>query len=379
MLVSACMIVKDEAWCLRECLQAITKFVDEIIVVDTGSVDDSQDIARSAGAKVIPGPSIRQGYDVCRNIALEHASCEWILRIDADEQIDDSSIPVIRDLLSEAEWFGARTHLHDYHGAGHWSCIDPLTFFRNDSRVRYKGSIHESVTGAIRGIEGTVTDLPVTVNHLDFLRPREAAESKVERYTQMTSKGSTGFPYDVLLGHQLAREGNCSAAEASFRQFLRESPNSPMGRQMLGDLLREQARYDEAIAEYETVLHLAKLDHPGSNLLVSSGDIRWTVPQMIPLEATNGIGLCHAMAEDDHLAATWFEQAVALFPNWAHPHINLGMIYDRMGWTQEATKSFRRALKLCKFLSNPVVETGAFRGPFSSVLEGITVERLCAD
>src|SRR5215813_4274569 len=86
--VSFCMIVRNGAATLPACLRSVAALCDEFIVVDTGSDDDSPEIARSFGARVIhsrwPGD-----FSAARNVYLEYARCPWVLSLDADEVLGD--------------------------------------------------------------------------------------------------------------------------------------------------------------------------------------------------------------------------------------------------------------------------------------------------
>ena len=94
--ISACLIVKDEEQRLPAALASVA-FCDEIVVVDSGSVDRTREIAREAGATVIENPW--PGYSAQRNVALDHAGCDWVLEIDADEQITPPLQQEIRHFL----------------------------------------------------------------------------------------------------------------------------------------------------------------------------------------------------------------------------------------------------------------------------------------
>jgi hypothetical protein len=93
--VSACIITRDEEERLPACLDSVA-FCDEIVVVDSGSEDATVEVARAAGARVVVNPW--PGFAAQRNVALDHASGEWILEIDADERIT-------RELRREIEAF----------------------------------------------------------------------------------------------------------------------------------------------------------------------------------------------------------------------------------------------------------------------------------
>lgn len=99
-LVSACMIVKDERQDLPRCLSSLDGFADEIVVYDTGSSDGTRALARSHGAVVVEG-YWDADFARARNAALAHCRGQWILWIDADEQLDCGDRPAARLSLAE--------------------------------------------------------------------------------------------------------------------------------------------------------------------------------------------------------------------------------------------------------------------------------------
>ena len=83
--ISACVIAKDEADRIGPCLESLA-FCDEIVVLDSGSTDGTQDLCRAAGARVIE--TDWPGWVAQKNRAVEAASHDWILSLDADERVD---------------------------------------------------------------------------------------------------------------------------------------------------------------------------------------------------------------------------------------------------------------------------------------------------
>ena len=99
------MIVKNEGQNITQCLSSIKDVVDEIVVVDTGSCDNTLAIAQSFGAnsslghgKIFPSP----------NVSLEQALGEWILMLDADEHLDQESRTGVRELTRHHDVLGYR-------------------------------------------------------------------------------------------------------------------------------------------------------------------------------------------------------------------------------------------------------------------------------
>jgi tetratricopeptide (TPR) repeat protein len=80
------VIARDEARCIERCLRSAAGRVDEIWVLDTGSVDDTPDLARRCGAQVVPW-AWRDDFAAARNAALALTACDWRLVLDADEWI----------------------------------------------------------------------------------------------------------------------------------------------------------------------------------------------------------------------------------------------------------------------------------------------------
>ncbi|MFH1624068.1 MAG: glycosyltransferase family 2 protein, partial [Pseudomonadota bacterium] len=105
--LSLCMIVRDEEDCLPHCLNSVRSIVDEIIIVDTGSTDKTIQIAKDFGAKVIQHPW-KNDFAEARNVSLQHAACDWILVLDADEIIAERDLWKIERLIRDKKVAGYR-------------------------------------------------------------------------------------------------------------------------------------------------------------------------------------------------------------------------------------------------------------------------------
>lgn len=99
-LITACLIVRDEADRIAGCLASLAGLVDEVVVHDTGSTDDTIRLAQSQGAVVVEG-AWTDSFAVARNTALDAAAGTWILSVDADEIVHADPVG-LRTWLSQA-------------------------------------------------------------------------------------------------------------------------------------------------------------------------------------------------------------------------------------------------------------------------------------
>jgi glycosyltransferase involved in cell wall biosynthesis len=95
--ISACLIVCDEEQALPDALAGVS-FCDELIVVDSGSTDATRQLAREAGATVIENPW--PGFAAQRNLALDSATSDWVLELDADERVTPELRQAIEEFLA---------------------------------------------------------------------------------------------------------------------------------------------------------------------------------------------------------------------------------------------------------------------------------------
>ncbi|BFT71738.1 glycosyltransferase family 2 protein [Paenibacillus sp. P36] len=102
--VSLCMIVRDEERLIETCLRSVQGWIDEMIVVDTGSLDNTVQIARSMGASVLTYEWNNHFADA-RNYGLEHAKSDWILYLDADEELSPLGDFDLHRVLQETQGF----------------------------------------------------------------------------------------------------------------------------------------------------------------------------------------------------------------------------------------------------------------------------------
>jgi tetratricopeptide (TPR) repeat protein len=189
--LSLCMIVKDEEEMLPGCLEAIASAVDEIIVVDTGSSDETVAIAERFGAKVVHFPWNGSFADA-RNVSLDHATGDWLLYLDADEHLEEGDAPLVRELLGRTWREGFYLVETNYTGgdeSGHAVTHTALRLFRNRPEYRFEGRIHEQKTQTMP------TFLPerfettrIRLRHYGYLKGRIAGKDKSRRNIELLER-----------------------------------------------------------------------------------------------------------------------------------------------------------------------------------------------
>lgn len=148
--ISACYIVKNNSADLKISLQSISKYVDEIILVDTGSTDDTVAVAESFGAKIFY-QDWQDDFSAPRNLALSQAAGDWIIFLDADEFFTNLTAKNIRMAIEQADKFhkaGMLIYLVNIDKNAGNKILDTnyiLRIFKNQSGLHYVGKIHEEI------------------------------------------------------------------------------------------------------------------------------------------------------------------------------------------------------------------------------------------
>jgi glycosyltransferase involved in cell wall biosynthesis len=147
-LLSAALIVKNEGAHLDRCLMSVSGLVDEAVVVDTGSNDDTVAIAERHNAVVAHEPW-RDDFATPRNRSLDLASGDWILYLDADEQVRGDHAALRETLAAASDHVAFRARLIPRVG---WTPFLEYRLFRNLPDIRFQRRMHESMLPAIRHV-----------------------------------------------------------------------------------------------------------------------------------------------------------------------------------------------------------------------------------
>lgn len=159
--LSAVVTCFNSAATLERCLASLA-FCDDLVVLDSGSQDASQDIARRHGARLFVEPF--RGYAAQKQAAIDHAAHDWVLLLDSDEWLAEAAAERVRDALADAavagfglprrEWlFWRWQHPRSRHN--HYVRL----FDRSRARMS-EHAVHETVV-----VDGAVARLPIMLFH----------------------------------------------------------------------------------------------------------------------------------------------------------------------------------------------------------------------
>lgn len=298
---TATLIVRDEAHFLPGCLASLQGRLDRIIVVDTGSSDETVRIAEEHGAEILH--HVWQGdFAAARNQGLEAARSDWILYIDADERL------VLPDDGPLGRWIdpNAVAGLVRFSPRVGYTRYREWRLFRRDERIRFAGTFHETVIPAIRAYSAAtgraIVPTEVCIDHLGYethspaklarnlamltdlvardpgraycwhhlaethlaLGQRDAALTAAERGLLAASAGDTEDQRAAasLIRQLIARDAVAMGRPVSsfLQDALRQFPEDHALRLMLGQAHLDQGDYRAALT---LALQLADVDPDG--------------------------------------------------------------------------------------------------------------------
>jgi tetratricopeptide (TPR) repeat protein len=156
--LSFCAIVKNEAHNLDRCLASVKPYVDELIVVDTGSTDNTVAIAQRYGAKVSHFEWCND-FAAARNDSIARASGEWILTLDADEELVVQSQDWVAQLQNGATNLIKGFEIELRSSTASETQMQALRLFQNYAEMQYCGKYHEHLTYAEQALQANPSNI----------------------------------------------------------------------------------------------------------------------------------------------------------------------------------------------------------------------------
>lgn len=342
--ISLCMIVRDEEATLARCLASAAGAADELLVVDTGSRDGTPDLARAWGARVVHRPW-QDDFAAARNAALELAGGEWILCLDADEELAPGAAGKIRSLVATgaaAAYLCQVVSLTGSRAAPDREISLGLRLFRNRPEHRFAGAVHEQLRlppGA-RVVNGGFR-----IYHWGYLDEAVRDRRKLERNAALARRMVAADPQDPLPHFHLAvalylqRRYGEAAGHCRQALDLRPDPAQPWVSTLVRTgvaCLLAQERHEAALAELEHWLPV----YPGFTDLVHMQGLALAALGRLP-EALAAFRRCLELGPAPVPPYSGAQEGLG----GAVARYMLGVVSGRLGDREGAEAALRQALQ----------------------------------
>ena len=247
--VALVMIVRNEARCIERCLHSAKPWVDEMLVLDTGSTDGTRELAAACGARVLSA-DWADDFSAARNRALAATEAPWRLILDADEWIaaGQASLSALRD--EPPAFVGLITVSSQVEADGGLLQEAPSWLPRVlPAGVRYEGRIHEQPASPLPRRR-----LPLVLGHDGYLAASQQA--KAGRNERLLRLALAEQPHDAYLHYQLGKDLEVRSRFAEALPFYEEAyrrgePGAAWRHDLVVRLLftlKKTQRFDAALA-----------------------------------------------------------------------------------------------------------------------------------
>ncbi len=225
------MIVKNEARCLARCLRSVQSIVDEIIIVDTGSTDDTVKIAAGFRVKIFHFDWV-DDFSTARNFALDQTEGDWILVLDADEHASEALGQEIREFVQGQPAIGRLKIISDFKRNGNTLRSQSFVSRLFPRGARFQGRIHEQIVSSLPRI-----NLRGELWHDGYLEAK-----KPDRNVGLLWEELKKQPANAYLLYQLALEYNSlerteDAFQCLQKAFIGMKPSDAFAPNVVVDLV----------------------------------------------------------------------------------------------------------------------------------------------
>lgn len=223
--IALCLIVKDEEKNIARCIKSVKNIVDEIVVVDTGSTDDTVNIADELKAEIYYYPW-DNSFSNARNFAIGKVKSQWILLLDADEALDHDSCEGLVEFINTTALDGAHFRVRNYTGSyspENYNLHNALRLLRNNGMYRFKGNIHEQICreGSDQLYDRFAT-LDIILHHYGYLDEAVREKQKRKRNIPILEKeleADPGNPFTLFnIGNEYLSVNDFEIALAYYQK-----------------------------------------------------------------------------------------------------------------------------------------------------------------
>lgn len=220
--ITAAIICKNESRCIARCLSSMTDAVDEILVIDTGSTDNTLEIVNTFPKARIISFQWCDDFSAARNFGLAHITTEWVIWVDADEYLNPEDIPVIKEVAGifhntiNPSIIGIV--IHDLIADRVFDDYGAYRMFNLKFNFKYWGKIHERIGGAKQCEDREIfrTYVRLRFFHDGYNKTQLTDKNKIERNLVLLKKSFESNPQDPRLlyfyGRELLASGNSEKA-----------------------------------------------------------------------------------------------------------------------------------------------------------------------
>lgn len=215
--ISLCMIVKNEEKYIEQCLSSVTSIINEIIIVDTGSTDNTLKLASRFHPKVFEY-TWDNNFGNARNHSLAQATGDWVLVLDADEAIYSEDIQKLMDKIKTTKANEIALKFHNFideDSEENYNTHIGIRVFRNHF-FQYEGAIHEQLVPRNKTISHNPEITDVRVRHYGYLKSN-SGQKKRDRNIPIIQKLLDENPNDSF---QLFNMGNEYMSQDDFNKAL---------------------------------------------------------------------------------------------------------------------------------------------------------------
>lgn len=299
--ISLCMIVRDEEWNIEKALSSARPYVDQVVVVDTGSKDNTIQIAKNY-ADTLEHFKWVDDFSAARNYSLQFATQPWILVLDADEVIESDGFLRLRELSQQTDFDGFyliermycdntesddaswkptdRANPYSRVYGGYRDNNKILRFFRNSADIRFSGRIHEIVTFSIQS--DRICESGIVIHHYHD-NPENPTERHVQRNLKIqealiSERIASGRDYLSAGTAHLYFTGNLDKATEYLFKALQLGEDTTVILEGLAEVHYRSARFDIARDMYQRLYDAGQgssaVLNNLSNLQLKIGDLQ---------------------------------------------------------------------------------------------------------